>query len=459
MLFSISDLVKPLRGTVDYLWAEWCGPIILGGALLALGMVVWHFSTPVAVDAGSSATIQQIAITVVVLFAVFGLGLVVTFFWLFRGVNADAAQLDKIITYCYAFIVFSLSASVLPFVALPLLPALSEIMARSPIGIVPGCSLALEGEEQKGAPRELRCGERSDQWVVNIGGMAVPLKAAKPAAAPATDAVDSEVAPKSAPPEGSQSTAVLPVQAGKPTAKAEPVALWQVSGGLVVPLYAVVLSLMGAAVSMTRRVPEFQRRLSADDPERMTFDAAREGLVFQIMQVASAPLIVLTAYYLVDPNSRASTIALSFASGFSSETVLLMIRALVEKLKPSQGTAPVNKPSGANAAMPAPLAQPGTPRVVVPPSLNFGKGPVASPLQKTLTVSNAGTAPLVISNVACTGEFTAVASMPMTIAPGANGAIEVKFMPSSAEPKQGMLTITDSAPDSPRAVVLIGTGS
>jgi hypothetical protein len=53
------------------------------------------------------------------------------------------------------------------------------------------------------------------------------------------------------------------------------------------------------------------------------------------MQVISAPLIAITAYYLIEPELRATSVALAFTSGFASETVLLAIRALVEKLKPN----------------------------------------------------------------------------------------------------------------------------
>ena len=228
-MFSISAVVQPVKDSLTELWNGWRGPIILGVGLLLLGALVWHFSAPVAAHAGASATIRKIAITVVVLFAVFGLGLVVTFFWLFRGVDADAAQLDKIITYCYAFIVFSLSASVLPFVALPFLPALSEIMARSPIGIVPGCSLALDGDKQKAAPRELRCGANSEQWVVNIGGMAAPLQmAAEPAAPGAVVTEPVTVDPavvKPTLPQGTQTTQARPETGGKRMLAHQPVAL------------------------------------------------------------------------------------------------------------------------------------------------------------------------------------------------------------------------------------------
>jgi hypothetical protein len=63
----------------------------------------------------------------------------------------------------------------------------------------------------------------------------------------------------------------------------------------------------------------------------------REGLAFQIMQFLSAPLIAVTAYYLVAPDSRAATAALAFSSGFASEPILLAIRSAVDKLSPAGG--------------------------------------------------------------------------------------------------------------------------
>jgi hypothetical protein len=109
----------------------------------------------------------------------------------------------------------------------------------------------------------------------------------------------------------------------------------RIQGGLVVPLYVVVLSLMGGAVSMTRRVPEYQRRTLDIEDRDMTPDKARENLVFQIMQVFSAPLVAVTAYYLFEPDSGAKSVLLGFVSGFASEPILLAIRALVEKLTPA----------------------------------------------------------------------------------------------------------------------------
>ena len=401
--------------TIDWLrdfWEKWRGALVVGGVFVALAVFVFANSADFIEQLNKNSDIaKSFAITIVVVFSALGLGLVLTFFWIFRGIKATEDQLDLIITYCYAFIVFALSASVLPFFALPLIPQLYDSMTKSPVGIVAGCSVApisaarpedrvAPRGDDKSVPRELRCDSNTDQWVVNIGGT---------------------------------------VASQQGTRDYRPV---QISGGLVVPLYAIVLALMGAAVSMTRRVPEFQRRISPGDPEFMTYDQAREGLVFQIMQVASAPLIALTAYYLVDPSSRASTIVLSFASGFSSETVLLLIRAVLEKLRPA---------AGATAARVATV-------MVVPAKLDFGSVKVPGAIKKSISMSNPGPAPLIVHSISCAGEFSSLTSTPFNIAPQASGIIDLEFKPTTAAEKQGQLTIVDNAMGSPRTVELSGTG-
>jgi hypothetical protein len=117
----------------------------------------------------------------------------------------------------------------------------------------------------------------------------------------------------------------------------------EIAGGLVVPLYVVVLALVGGAISMTRRVPEYQRR-AMDSRDPLTNAEAREYLVFQIMQVATAPLLAVTTYYIVRPASPLESVVVGFGSGFASEPILVMIRALVDKLKPATQASPQPSP-------------------------------------------------------------------------------------------------------------------
>ena len=380
---------------------------------------------------------QSAAIAVVAIFLLFGLALMLAFFWLFRGINADANQLKGIINYCYAYIVFALSAVILPLVALPSLPMFYDVMTQSPIGIVIGCSIPpyietvtglrnqqpkddnqlnardqQKGGDQKSAPRiddrfvpkELRCDANTDQWVVNIGG-AILRRAPEEAA---------------------------------------PLRVVQITGGLVVPLYAIVLSLMGAVVSMTRRVPEYQRRVSPGDADSISYDKAREALVFQIMQVTSAPLIALTVYYLVDPGSRSSTIVLSFAAGFSSETVLLVIRAMLEKLQPA--------PAGqtANAATIS----------VAPTTLDFGSVTLNQTVKRPVVITNPGPVTLTVQSLSFSNsEFTAATQTPLNVPAHSTGTIDLEFRPTAVGMRQGQIQIVDNGNGSPRTVGLAGTGA
>ena len=114
-----------------------------------------------------------------------------------------------------------------------------------------------------------------------------------------------------------------------------------VSGGIVVPLYVIIISLLGGSVSLTRRLPEYQVQASVgyvatDEKPKLSQHQFREYLVFQIVQFMSAPLLAILAYYLVDPANIVQTVALSFTAGFASETILLMIRGVTDKLMPSE---------------------------------------------------------------------------------------------------------------------------
>lgn len=119
-----------------------------------------------------------------------------------------------------------------------------------------------------------------------------------------------------------------------------------IRGGLVLPLYIIVFSLFGGAISMTRRLPELQKRATngyrsyfqrhqSAQPALKTPLAAyevREYVVFLIMQTLSAPLIAATVYSLVEPRSLASIVVIGFAAGFASEPILLQLRKLAEKI-------------------------------------------------------------------------------------------------------------------------------
>jgi len=112
-----------------------------------------------------------------------------------------------------------------------------------------------------------------------------------------------------------------------------------VLSGLAVPLYVVILALVGGAVSLSRRIPEYQKRCDEDyiqtpDAPAMSLVQARESVVFQIMQLISAPFIAIAAYYIIGPSTLATAAALAFGCGFASEPILMMIRGVITALRP-----------------------------------------------------------------------------------------------------------------------------
>jgi len=81
---------------------------------------------------------------------------------------------------------------------------------------------------------------------------------------------------------------------------------------------------------------------------------------------------------------------------------------------------------------------------------------------KTVTLTNSGTATLNISSIKTSGDFAqkiVAKSCGSTVAVGKSCVIEVTFTPTQVGLRNGTLTITDNAPDSPQTVVLSGTGT
>ena len=129
----------------------------------------------------------------------------------------------------------------------------------------------------------------------------------------------------------------------------------ELSRGLVVPLYVVVLAVFGGAVGMSRRVPEIQRGAAASakhEARAISPIEARERVVFQIMQVLSAPLIAIAAFAGFEPDTMTAAVLIGFISGFASETILVKLRQAGEAVAgkppapetPENGDAPATAP-------------------------------------------------------------------------------------------------------------------
>jgi hypothetical protein len=222
---------------------------------------------------------------------------VLWFINVFTGVLTKKRKIQTLI-FCYSFTIVALLILIMPFFIGDKNVELYKSMRHGPIGVLNGCSTTL-GDSW--VTQELKCTNESppnSQWVLNIGG------------------------------------AISQPGSGVGQKDDSAAARFEIHGGLVVPIYVIFLAVLGGIVSMTRRVPEYQRlaHLGKNDPEYFSSDKVREMLVFQLMQVISAPLIAITAYYMVNPASMTTSVVISFGSGFASETILTAIRTMVDKL-------------------------------------------------------------------------------------------------------------------------------
>ncbi len=82
-----------------------------------------------------------------------------------------------------------------------------------------------------------------------------------------------------------------------------------------------------------------------------------------------------------------------------------------------------------------------------------------SGLPQTVTLTNTATSTLNITSVtASPADFTPHSNCGSSVAPGASCSISVSFDPTTSGIKNGVVTVTDSANDSPQTAVLAGTG-
>lgn len=119
----------------------------------------------------------------------------------------------------------------------------------------------------------------------------------------------------------------------------------QVSDGLLIPLYFIILALMGGSISLTRRLPELQKQagsehIATEKLPRLTQYEFREHLIFQMVQFISAPFLAVLAFYLIEPSNVTNSVALAFTAGFASETILLMVRSIANKITPDTKSLP-----------------------------------------------------------------------------------------------------------------------
>jgi hypothetical protein len=100
---------------------------------------------------------------------------------------------------------------------------------------------------------------------------------------------------------------------------------------------------------------------------------------------------------------------------------------------------------------------------VLPASLAFGSVPIrTNSTPQAVTVTNTGTAPLVINRISLNGgnaaQFSQNNNCPASLGVGANCTINVTFNPTTRGAKATTLNVVVAAPAASQAVPLTGTG-
>jgi len=134
--------------------------------------------------------------------------------------------------------------------------------------------------------------------------------------------------------------------------------------------------------------------------------------------------------------------------------------AMLDDVATGAGFITSNFISQAGGIFAVPVPSP-VPAVTLSPStLTFGNQTpgTQSPAQDVL-LTNFGSAPLDISNIAASGDFSAASACGSTLDGGSNCSIGVTFAPKTTGDRAGTLTITDNAFTGIQTVPLSGTGA
>ncbi|UJP05427.1 MAG: carboxypeptidase-like regulatory domain-containing protein [Nitrosomonas sp.] len=234
--------------------------------------------------------------------------------------EARSQQRNKWMIFAYSFMLISLLLTFYPFINSLSEAELKKYLAtlrEKPIAIFIACSLDDKAENLRcAAKNEKTPSPEADQqtqvpipegvghaWAINIGGNI------------------------------ERCTAEQDSTYGRAVA-------CEVRDGLLVPLYFIVMALMGGSISLTRRLPELQKQAGSEhiatirQPKLSQYEF-REYLIFQMVQFISAPFLAILAYYLIEPSNTTNAVVLAFTAGFASETILLMVRSVANKISPN----------------------------------------------------------------------------------------------------------------------------
>lgn len=240
--------------------------------------------------------------------------------------KARSQQRNKWMIFAYSFMLLSLLLTIFPFIDSLFKSTKNETeneylgtLRERPIAVFIGCTKDSKAANLRCEAAETKTGKDGEQsppvvgntgyaWVINIGGHIEKCS------------------------QDSESTYGKSVTC-------------EVKEGLVIPLYFIIMALMGGSISLTRRLPELQKQagsehIATEQQPKLSQYEFREHLIFQMVQFISAPFLAILAYYLVEPGSATNAVALAFIAGFASETILLMVRSVANKITPQTSDVP-----------------------------------------------------------------------------------------------------------------------
>jgi hypothetical protein len=121
----------------------------------------------------------------------------------------------------------------------------------------------------------------------------------------------------------------------------------KVEGGLTIPLYVILLSIIGGAINMTRQVPKFQ--------EEEASATWRTELLNQYMFLISAPFLAIATYYMLIGLNLTKVpvmVLMAFSVGLISESILRIITDTAVRFLHHQPSA-ASPATGTGNAIPA----------------------------------------------------------------------------------------------------------
>ena len=98
---------------------------------------------------------------------------------------------------------------------------------------------------------------------------------------------------------------------------------------------------------------------------------------------------------------------------------------------------------------------------LAPTALSFGQVPVGDTDKQVVTLRNAGTAVLTVTDLSSSNagvSLTSTDALPFTVAPGAVASLKVAFAPNAVGAVTATISVTDDAPGSPQSVSVTGSG-